>query len=107
MTACAVFLAVAQIGDAAWPINNVNHVSLRQAVAPPRLLARVNSATHLMFRGVLPAGALAGGALAGRIGIRSTLFLGAAGFTLSTLWLIFSPIRGLKELPAPVKNLTI
>jgi predicted MFS family arabinose efflux permease len=56
---------------------------------------------HLLFRGVLPVGALAGGMIAEAIGIRLTLFLGALGYLLSTLWLVFSPIRQLRELPEP------
>jgi predicted MFS family arabinose efflux permease len=54
---------------------------------------------HLLFRGVLPMGALAGGMIAEGIGIRLTMFLGALGYLLSTLWLVFSPIRKLRVLP--------
>lgn len=96
---CAVILAVAQLGDMAWSIYEINEVTLRQAIAPSHVLGRVNSAAHLTFRGVLPAGALAGGALAELIGLRAAMFVGAGGFLLSTLWLIFSPIRRLVELP--------
>jgi predicted MFS family arabinose efflux permease len=92
-------LLVAQMGDMAWSIYEINELTLRQAVAPSHVLGRVNSAAHLMFRGVLPVGALAGGALAEAIGLRGAMFVGAAGFLLSTLWLIFSPIRRLQELP--------
>ena len=96
---CAAVLAVAQMGDMAWSIYEINELTLRQAVAPSHVLGRVNSAAHLMFRGVLPVGALAGGALAEAIGLRGAMFVGAGGFLLSTLWLIFSPIRRLQELP--------
>jgi predicted MFS family arabinose efflux permease len=54
---------------------------------------------HLLFHGILPVGALAGGMLAQSIGMRTTMFAGALGFLLSTLWLVFSPIRSLRELP--------
>jgi predicted MFS family arabinose efflux permease len=96
---CAAILAVAQMGDMGWSIYEINELTLRQAVAPRHVLGRVNSAAHLMFRGVLPVGALAGGALAETIGLRGAMFVGAGGFLLSTLWLIFSPIRRLQELP--------
>jgi MFS family permease len=99
VTVCAAFLAVAQLGDMAWSIYNINELTLRQAVAPSHVLGRVNSAAHLMFRGVLPVGALLGGALAEVIGLRTAMFVGAGGFLLSTLWLICSPIRRLRELP--------
>jgi predicted MFS family arabinose efflux permease len=96
---CAAMLAVAQLGDMAWSIYGINELTLRQAVAPAHVLGRVNSAAHLMFRGMLPAGALAGGAVAEFIGLRAAMFVGACGFLLSTLWLICSPIRRLRELP--------
>jgi len=96
---CAAMLAVAQLGDMGWSIYDISELTLRQAVAPSWALGRVNSAAHLMFRGVLPAGALLGGAVAQVIGLRAAMFVGAGGFLLSTLWLICSPIRRLRELP--------
>jgi predicted MFS family arabinose efflux permease len=96
---CAAILAVAQLGDMGWSIYDINELTLRQAVAPRHVLGRVNSAAHLTFRGVLPGGALLGGALAEAMGLRAAMFVGAGGFLLSTLWLICSPIRGLREVP--------
>ncbi|HEY1337610.1 MAG TPA: MFS transporter [Bryobacteraceae bacterium] len=104
-TATAVaFLAAAQINDAGWVTYTVNETSVRQAVVPSRLLGRVNSAMHLLFRGLLPLGAFAGGALAQVIGVRSTMFVASAGFLLSSLWLIFSPVRKLRKLPASAQT---
>ena len=100
---CAGFLAASQVGDAAWPVYNINETSLRQAITPDHLLGRVNSAMHLMFRGILPLGAFAGGAIAEVIGIRNTMFAGSIGFLLSTLLLVFSPIRQLQVLPAQTR----
>jgi predicted MFS family arabinose efflux permease len=99
---CAAILALAQLGDLSFSIYDIAELSLRQTIAPPQLLGRVNSAMHLMFRGVMPAGALVGGALAQFIGLRPAMFVGAAGFLLSTLWLVFSPVRHLHELPQQV-----
>ncbi|MDR3699008.1 MAG: MFS transporter [Candidatus Sulfopaludibacter sp.] len=86
--ACAATLALAQTLDMAWPIYHINELTLRQTVTPDRLLGRVNSAMHLLFRGIMPAGALAGGILAESIGMRPTLLAGALGFLLSSLWLV-------------------
>jgi Na+/melibiose symporter-like transporter len=97
---CCVFLIAGQAGDFAWPLMNTTEMSLRQATAPPETLARVNSAMSLMFNGVVPIGSFVGGALAEVIGVRAAMFVGAAGFALSTLWLVFSPIPHLRELPA-------
>ncbi len=96
---CCAFLVAGQLGDAAWPLTNVCDLSIRQTIATPSVLGRVNSAMHLMFHGVYPAGALAAGALAGPLGVRPTMFIGGAGFLLSTLFLVFSPIQRLRELP--------
>jgi MFS family permease len=93
---CSAFLVASQSGDAAWPIYTINETSLRQTITPDHLLGRVNSAMHLMFRGMLPLGALTGGVVAEYIGVRNTMFAGSIGFLLSTLWLVFSPIRRLQ-----------
>jgi MFS family permease len=98
----AAILAVAQLGDMAWSIYSINELTLRQAIAPSHVLGRVNSAAHMMFQGVLPAGALLGGAVAEVTGLRTAMFVGAGGFLLSTLWLICSPIRRLREVPKRV-----
>ena len=97
--ACAAILSAAQCFDIAFPIYEINELSLRQAIAAPHVLGRVNSAMHLMFRGVMPLGALAGGALAQAIGLRGAMFTGATGVLLSALWLVASPIRHVRELP--------
>jgi predicted MFS family arabinose efflux permease len=75
-------------GDFAWTVYFVSETTLRQTVAPPQLLGRVNATIQLASRGMLPIGALAAGFLGSKIGIANTLWLGAAGILLSTLWLI-------------------
>jgi len=75
-------------GDFAWTVYYVNETTLQQSVAPSHLLGRVNAAIQLASRGMLPIGALAGGYLGGKIGITNTLWIGAAGIFLSTLWLL-------------------
>ncbi len=75
-------------GDFAFTIYYVNETTLRQSVAPPHLLGRVNAAIQLASRGMLPIGALAGGFLGGKIGITNTLWIGCAGVLLSTLCLL-------------------
>ncbi|MBN9662641.1 MAG: MFS transporter [Acidobacteria bacterium] len=102
---CTAFLIVSQMGDLAWPVLSVNDRSLRQAATPDHLLGRVNSAMHLLFHGALPLGALAGGAIAQGLGVRRTLLLGALGFLLSSLWLVFSPVRQLRVLPQAAEEI--
>ena len=88
----AAFLLSAQLGDAGWSVYTVCETSLRQRRAPQRLLGRVNAAMLVLFRGGLPLGALAGGAVASAMGIRGALAVGAAGLLATALWLAFTPV---------------
>ena len=49
--------------------------------------------------GFLPIGSLGAGILAEMIGLRPTLTVGAAGLLLSSLWLVLSPIRTMRDYP--------
>jgi MFS family permease len=83
---------------------DINQVSLRQTITPHRLLGRMNASMRFIIFGVIPIGALIGGALGGTIGLRPTLLVGAVGSLLPSLWIIFSPVRGLREQPKPVEE---
>lgn len=78
---------------------NITQISLRQAMAPERLQGRMNSVMRFMVWGVLPLGLLLGGALATTIGLRETLFVGAAGGAVAWLAVFFSPVRHLVQVP--------
>jgi predicted MFS family arabinose efflux permease len=97
---CTAYLAAGQAFDMTWPIYMINEQTLRQTVTPDRLLGRVNSAMHLLFFGAMPLGALAGGIIAQSTGLRVAMLAGALGFLLSTVFLIASPIRRLRDLPS-------
>ena len=86
-------------GDGAATIYEINDISLRQAIAPQRLLGRVNASTHFLKLGAMVAGTLIGGVLGESMGVRMTLFVGAFGLVLSVLWLVFSPIRTMRDYP--------
>ena len=73
--------------------------SYRQATCPPELLGRVNATSRWIVWGTLPLGGLAGGALGSAIGVRATLWLAVAGGCASGLWLLFSPLRGMRDIP--------
>lgn len=80
-------------------VYNVAQVSYRQAVTPSHLLGRMNASTRFIVWGVMPLGGLAGGALGTLIGIRPTLFVAAIGGSLASLWVIFSPLFGMRDVP--------
>ena len=78
----------------------VNAVSVRQALTPDRLRGRVNATMRFVAGGMLPIGALIGGALGTILGLPATLVVAAFGMLLAVLWLCLSPVRALRALPA-------
>jgi predicted MFS family arabinose efflux permease len=84
------------------PIFDINQLSLRQAITPGRLQGRVNASMLFIMWGVIPIGSLLGGLLGTTIGIRQTLAVGAVGMSLAFIWVLFSPIRGLRRQPTGV-----
>jgi hypothetical protein len=81
-------------------VYNVAQLSYRQAVCPPQLLGRMNAAVRWIVWGTLPLGGLAGGILGSTAGVRPTLFVAAAGAWVAGLWVFFSPLRGMRDVPA-------
>ncbi|HEY4333114.1 MAG TPA: MFS transporter, partial [Ilumatobacteraceae bacterium] len=76
----AVAYAVIGLAGAAW---NVATVSARQRLVPPDILGRVNSAYRLIAFGTIPLGALAGGTIAHRWGLRAPFLAGGALLALT------------------------
>jgi MFS family permease len=100
-----LFLLAAQVlGDLFSEVHLISETSLRQMIVPHELLGRANAGMHFLVAGVGPVGALAGGALGEVLGARSTLMISVAGMALSALWLFFSPLRHMRELPAEVPD---
>jgi MFS family permease len=113
-----LLVALAPAGNAAIPfliaaqllfgfsvvVYNIAQVSYRQAICPPRLQGRMNSVMRFIVWGTIPVGTIAGGGLATWLGLRETIVVGAVGGGLSFLWLLLSPQRYLRELPAPIDD---
>jgi predicted MFS family arabinose efflux permease len=94
----AVMLIVAQfLGDAAATAGQIASTSVRQASVSDRLLGRANACMYLLRVGVAPFGALVGGLLAEWVGIRPTITVAVAGGLLKLVWLVFSPVRQLRD----------
>ena len=93
------------IGGAGAVIYNIQQVSLRQAITPERMQGRMNSVMRFLVWGPIPLGALVGGAIATSFGLRTALVVGALGGFTSTIPIIFSPIRKLKEMPDGAETL--
>lgn len=80
-------------------VYNVAQVSFRQAICPQRLLGRMNASVRFLVWGTMPLGSLLGGVLGDAIGIHATLWVGTAGVVLAPLFVVLSPLRGMRDVP--------
>jgi MFS family permease len=96
----AIFV-VAQLAYG-WNIAviNVNTITLRQVVTPRRLLARMNASYRMVLWGVAPIGMSLGGLLGSAVGLRTALVISLTLMASPLLWLFFSPVFRLKQMPA-------
>lgn len=78
-------------------ISGINLMSLRQSITPHNLQGRMNGSFRFVNVLMMMFGALLAGFLGEKIGLRTTLFIGAAGMSLPFLRLFFSPVRNLTQ----------
>ena len=78
---------------------NVNQVSFRQAITPLTMQGRMNATMRFIVWGTLPLGSLAGGLLASVLPVRTTILIGAFVASTAFLWVLFSPVRSLRDIP--------
>jgi predicted MFS family arabinose efflux permease len=91
---CSWLVLTSRIG-----MNNVILVSLRQHSTPDRLLSRMNATMRFLMTGVLAIGAALAGAIGQYAGIRTALWIAAAGLAFVWVPLVFSPLRRMRNLP--------
>ena len=102
-----LFLALALFGllggffGVAW---NINQISLRQAITPPRMQGRMNATMRFIVWGTIPLGAITGGVLGDLIGLHATIWVGAIGGLLAFLPVALSPVRHIVKMPEPVDD---
>jgi len=77
----------------------VTEMTCRQLVCPAELLGRVNATMEFTMWAVMPVGALLGGGLATWFGLRETLLVAGVGACFAALWLVFSPMRRMRDFP--------
>jgi MFS family permease len=82
-------------------IYNITQISFRQAVCPERMQGRMNSVMRFIVWGVMLIGSLLGRALATWVGLRETMWIGAAIGLFAFVPIILSPVRTLREMPEP------
>lgn len=78
---------------------DINLNSVFAALVPPQLRSRVSGAYKVANYGVRPIGAFLAGILGNTIGVRQTLLVAAIGGLTSGLWVLLSPIAGMRQLP--------
>lgn len=101
----APLLAIAGILAALTEMVYYNsQLSLRQAIIPVQLQGRVSASMRFITWGILPVGSFLGGILGETINLRATLVVGVLGMSLAFLWVLFSPVRKLHELPIPIEE---
>jgi MFS family permease len=95
----AIVLLVAQqiVADGPATLYEITQVSVRQAITPDRLLGRVSASNRVVEVGAMLAGALLGGVLGERIGLRPTFVIGVMLILAASLALLLSPVRRLRD----------
>jgi MFS family permease len=97
----AVLLTVAEfLSGIGIMLLDIGLGAVQTALIPDRLRARVAGAYIFVNWGVRPVGALAGGLLAGAIGLRPTMWIASAGAIAGVLWLLPSGITRVRRVSA-------
>ena len=85
-------------------VYNITQVTLRQRLCPPRLLGRMNASIRCLVWGVMPIASLVAGALGSSLGIVATIWIAFGGGMFAGLFVLFSPLPGMRELPTTLEN---
>ncbi len=87
----------------AW---NINQISLRQAITPPRMQGKMNATMRFVVWGTIPLGTISGGALGSVIGLHPTIWVGALGGLLAFVPVALSSVRDIEKVPEPAEDLS-
>jgi MFS family permease len=98
-TIVALLFAAEFLSGLGVMVLDITAASIKAALVPDRLRARVSGAYMVVNYGVRPIGALVGGLLGTWIGLRPTLWIASVGAIAGVLWLLPSPLLRLRELP--------
>jgi MFS family permease len=99
-TAAVLFVSIGwALENLARALYGVTATSIRQALVPHNLQARVVGFTTTAGTGAFPLGTAIGGALAGGLGLRHAMLVGALVGFLPFIPVAASPVRSLRDLP--------
>jgi MFS family permease len=97
----AILVVAEFVGGLGVMILDINGGSLLLARMPARIRGRAGGAFRFVNMGIRPIGAALGGILGSIIGVRETLLIVTVAQLLGLLWLVGSPIPGLRDIPEP------
>jgi MFS family permease len=97
-------VAIISVGEALSSAGvmmfDINLNAVQTAVTAEHMRSRMAGVFSTINYGARPLGSVTGGVLAGWLGVRPTLFVAATGATLCCLWLLRSPIPGIRSVDA-------
>lgn len=79
---------------------NIPQVSYRQALVPKEVQGRMNATMRTIVWGTLPLGSIMGGFVGSALGTHLTIGVMTALGSLAFLWVLLSPVRHVKDMPA-------
>lgn len=95
-------VAGGMLGGFSGMAYNINQVSYRQAICPPRMQGRMNATIRFLVWGTMPIGGILGGILATVIGVHEAIWIGAILGLTAVLFPLLSPVRHIRVMPEPV-----
>jgi MFS family permease len=102
--AIPLLVASGMFGGLSQMIYNINQVSYRQAICPPRMQGRMNATVRFLVWGTMPIGSIIGGVLGSTIGLHATIWVGAILGFIPAIFPFLSPIRHVRVMPAQVED---
>ena len=101
----ALVLGASQfVGDGFSTLTRVAVTTLRQVSFGQERLGRIGAVFQVTGGAAAMVGGLAGGLLGQGLGPRTAMLIAAAGLTASALWAVASPLRTLRDTPAPPRE---
>jgi predicted MFS family arabinose efflux permease len=97
--AAGLILVTQQFGDGFAMVYIINEVSLRQAIANPQVIGRVNGLMRVIETSAMLSGVILGGLIGEFVGLRETLATGAMILVVGAILLLLSPVRGVRHTP--------
>jgi hypothetical protein len=89
-----ILLALQQlVGDGGWAVFLIHSASLRMELAPESLRGRIGAASRFLSLAAMLVGVSGGASLAGRLGLRRTLLLGAVSIVLGIAFALAPSVR--------------